>query len=784
MNSLSKIAVEKYGAGQSVKRVEDVRFLTGSGQYLEDLSFDSMIYAVFVRSPHAHANIVSIDSSAASKMDGVLGVFTGRDLQAAGLGTVPTRTPAANSDGSDVPKPAWPSLATDRARYLGEAVAVVVAESEAKARDAAEHVQVEYVSLDAVVDATAALEPGAAVVWPEHPDNVCVEFENGDPAATAVAFDNASHVVKLEMNNNRVTPVPMENRGAIGIWNEGGKHQLYCTTQNVHANRNQLAEVMFDIEPDSLRLIAPDVGGGFGAKNSLYPEYAVVLFASRALKRPVRWTNSRSESFLVDSHGRDQRNTVELALDNDGHFLALRVEAVGNLGPYLMSTGPFTPTGGSARTQGGPYRIPTMHFHSRAAFSNAAPTDPYRGAGRPEASYQIDRIIDYAAQTLNMDPLELRRVNALNEGDMPWTMGSGAVVDSGDCREVLERTVKLADWDGFAARKRQSADNGKNRGIGIGLYLECSGGAPKEHAAISVDKDGMINLAVGSQSTGMGHETTLVQILSARLGVPMQRIRYFQADTDATPTGGGHGGSRGMELGGSAVSNSADVFIELARHYAAANFETAAADIEFGQGQLRVAGTDRSISMADLVVKAATDSGLAEQVGKPLEAHEDYERDGITFPNGCQICEVEVDVETGDVRIDRFSVVDDFGVVINPMTAEGQVMGGVVQGIGQALLEEIRYDDSGQLISGSFMDYCLPRADDVSNLEVGFYFDQPTQKNPLGAKGSGEAGCCGALPAVVNAVVNALAEYGVDHIDMPLTADKVWRATVAAQRSS
>lgn len=776
MNSITDIAVEKYGAGQSIKRTEDARFLTGAGQYVEDLEFDHMVHAVFVRSPYAHADIVSMDTADALRLPGVLSVLTGTDLEAAGFGTVPTRTPAVNSDGSDVPKPGWPALAVGRARYLGEAVAVVVGETETIAREAAERVVVDYSELPSVVDAFQAVQPGAPVVWSEHPSNVCVEFENGKPEETAAAINNAAHVVKLELNNNRVTPVPMENRSAVGIWNEGGQHTLYCTTQNVHANRNQLAEVMFGIKPASIRLIAPDVGGGFGAKNALYPEYAVVLFASKAVGRPVRWVNQRTESFLVDSHGRDQRSVVELALDADGRFLALRVDSVGNLGPYLLSTGPFTPTGGSARTQGGPYRIPLMHFHARAAFSNAAPTDPYRGAGRPEASYLMDRVIDFAAQETGMDALELRRINALTADDMPWTMGSGAVVDSGDCREVLERTLKLADWDGFAARKTATAAIGKKRGIGIGLYLECSGGAPKEHAAITVDEQGIVNLAVGSQSTGMGHETTLVQILSARIGVPMENIHYHQADTDATPTGGGHGGSRGMELGGSAVSNSADFFIDIAKQYAAGILESAAADVEFGAGEFRIAGTDRMITMTDVIARAATDNALVEEVGKTLEAHEDYERDGITFPNGCQICEVEVDVETGQTRIDRFTVIDDFGVVINPMTAEGQVMGGVVQGIGQALLEEIRYDENGQLLSGSFMDYCLPRADDLSNIEVGFYFDQPTEKNPLGAKGSGEAGCCGALPAVVNAVVDALSDQGVNHLEMPLTADSVWRA--------
>ncbi len=776
MNEALPSDFEQYGVGQPVRRTEDLRFLRGTGSYLEDLHFEGTVHAAFARSTHAHADIKSIDLEAARLTPGVLAVYTVRDCIATGMGPLPTRTPAANSSGKPVPKPEWPLMAKDRVRYVGELVAMVVAQTREAAKEAVDQIFVDYEPLPAVLDGTDALKPGAPVVWDEHPDNICVEYENGDPEAVAKAFANAAHTVKLDLNNNRVTAVPMENRAAIGIWNEGGRHQVYATTQNIHANQKNLAVDIMRIDPATLQLIAPDVGGGFGVKNSLYPEYALVLFASRQVGKPVRWVNDRTESFLSDSHGRDQRNTVELALDQKGKFLALRVSGVGNLGPYLMATGPFTPTGGSARTQGGPYRFPLTTFRGIAPFTNSAPTDPYRGAGRPEAAYQLDRVIDYAAHQIGMDPLELRRINALTPADLPFTMGSGAVIDSGDCLEVLDRTVKLADWDGFAGRRAEAARRGKRLGIGIGFYLECSGGGPKEHASITVEKDGTITLAVGSQSTGMGHETTLVQLLAHRLGISMDRVRYVQGDSDATPIGGGHGGSRGMEMGGSVVAQSSDLFIEKASQYAAHMLEAAAADIEFSKGEFKIKGTDRTTTMWSVIENSANPSNRPKDMPEGLDVASDYERASITFPYGCQICEAEVDPHTGVVVLTRFSIVDDFGVVINPLTAEGQVAGGVGQGIGQALMEEAIYDEAGQLITGSLMDYCLPRADDTCNYDVEFFMDAPTKHNPLGVKGSGEAGCCGALPAVVNAVVDALKEDGVRHIDMPLTPQTVWQA--------
>ncbi len=773
--------VEKFGVGQPLRRREDRRLLKGAGRFVDDIVIDAMAHAAVVRSAHAHARITRVDVSEAAAMPGVLAVLTGEDWRAAGLGGVPTRTPVKNTDGSPPHKPQWPLLAVERVRFVGEAVAFVVAESRARAREAAEAVAVEYEPLPVVVEGRQALAPGAPRIWDHLADNVCVDFDSGDAQAVAQALSGAAHVVELELHNNRVTGVPIEPRGAIGQYDaDDDRYTLTCATQNVHQNRNQIAEEILHVDAERLRVVAPDVGGGFGVKNPIYTEYALVLWAARHVGRPVKWINERTESFLSDSHGRDQSSRVRLGLDTEGRFLALDVESVGNLGPYLLSIGPFTSTGGSARTQGGAYRIPALHFHSRAAFTNAASTDPYRGAGRPEATFQIERIVDVAAAELGLDPLELRRRNALTREDLPYTTGMGAVIDSGDCLSVLERAVTAADWDGFAARERASRARGRHRGIGIGLYLECSGGSPKEHADIRFTADGRIRLAVGSQSLGTGHETVFPQILADRLQVSVDSIDYVQGDTDATPTGGGHGGSRSLEIGGSAVVAGAQLVIDKARRVAAQLLEAAVADVEWEEGRLRIAGTDRVLTLAQ-VIEASRDRARLPDPAESLDTAVDYERDGITYPYGCHVAEVEVDAETGSVHLQRYTVVDDFGNIVNPLTATGQVQGGTVQGIGQALLEQIVYEpEDGQLLSASLLDYALPRADDLPNIDVAFFEETPTAKNLLGVKGSGEAGCCGALPAVVNAVMHALRDFGVRHIEMPLTPEKVWRAVATA----
>jgi carbon-monoxide dehydrogenase large subunit len=772
--------VERYGVGQAIRRKEDARFLTGAGHYIDDVSMPGMAHLVVLRSPHAHARIESIDTRAAAASPGVLAVLTGADWVADGLGGIPTRTAAKNSDETPVPTPERQGLVATRARFVGDAVAAVVADTPEAAREAVELIEVDYEPLAAVVSAAEALAPGAPAVWDDIPGNLCVRYEVGDGDAVDAAIADAAHVVSMYVDNQRVTAVPIENRGAVAHYDDANdRYVLICASQNIHANRNQLADDVFHIPKDALRLVAHDVGGGFGAKNPLYPEHALALWAARRVERPVKWMNDRGESFLSDAHGRDQQSNVTLALNGDGEILAFRVDSVGSVGPYLLSVGPFTCTGGSARTQGGPYRIPALHFHARAAFTNTAPTDPYRGAGRPEASYQIERILDLAAAELGMDRAEIRRRNLLSTEELPYTTGAGSRIDCGDFEAVLDRTLAIADWGGFEARAREARSRGWRRGIGICTYLECSGGGPKEHAALRFSPDGRTRLAVGSHSTGMGHETVLPQIVAAHLGLSIDDIDFVQADTDETPIGGGHGGSRGLEMGGSAVVRVSERVFDKAKHLAAHLLEAPEVDLTFGAGRFSVAGTDHAVAMPD-VIRASFDASGCPDAFEGLDDAVDYERSGITYPNGCHVAEVAVDPDTGTVRLERYSIVDDFGTIVNPLTCAGQVMGGTAQGIGQALMEHIVYEEgSGQLLSGSLMDYGLPRADDMPDFAIEFFEGAPSAENPLGAKGAGEAGCCGALPAVVGAIMHALEEYGVRHLDMPLTPEKLWRAIAA-----
>jgi len=770
--------MQHYGLGQPLRRREDRRFLTGQGRYLDDLDVPRLAHLQILRSEHAHARILGIDVSAAKEIPGVLAVLTGADWRASGHGPIPTRTPVKNSDGSPISKPERPALCLDRVRYVGDPVAVIVAESVAAASEAAAQVLVDYEPLPAVTSARQALAPGAQKVWDQFPDNVCVDFQLGDEAAVTAAFASAAHVVSLDVDNQRVMASPLETRGAIGHFDAtSGEYFLQCSSQNVHSNRNQLADEVFHVGRDTIRLKAPDIGGGFGAKNPLYPEQALVLWAARRAGRPVKWVDTRSDSFLADVHGRDQQSRVELALDEHGGILALRVSSIASIGAYLASIGPFTPTGGTARTQGGPYRIPALLFRSKALFTHSSPTDPYRGAGRPEASYQIERIIDVAARRLGMDPGELRLRNLLTPEQLPHVTGSGAEIECGNFPELLRRCQRQADWLGFARRREQSAARGQLRGIGICSYLECSGGGPREFASLEFIPKGRVRLSVGCHSTGMGHETVLPQIVAATLGIAIERIDYVQADTSATPFGGGHGGSRNLEMGGSASLLVSERVIEKARDLAALSLEAAREDIRFSNGQFEITGTDRSISMSTLIDQISDPAPPAAMAQANLDTSVEHDRDGITFPNGCHIVEVEVDPQTGVVQILAYHVVDDFGTIINPLTAAGQVMGGVAQGIGQALLEKIIYqEDSGQLLTGSFMDYGIPKADNLPPIQVEFFEEAPSRRNPLGVKGSGEAGCCGALAATVNAVMDALSGQGIEHLDMPLTPLRVWQA--------
>ena len=775
-------AVARFGKSQV--RVEDQRFLTGQGRYIDDVNLPGQQFAAFVRSPHAHARIVAVDTAAAKAMAGVSFIVTGAEWLAQGFGPIPCRSPVkTNRDGTPFKEPARQCLARDVARFVGEPVAMVVADTAANARRAADLVAVDYETLVPVVDRATAMAAGAAQLWPVAPNNLCVDFEAGNRAAVEAAFATAKHVVRLNLENNRLTAVPMEPRGAIAAYDAGsGVYTLWNSSQNIHANRDLMAQ-MLKIAPDRLHHLAPDIGGGFGGKNSVYAEPLVLLYAAKHTGKPVKWVADRSEAFLTDTHGRDQESEVALALDAEGNFLALKVHTIGNIGSACGTMGPFTPTGGTARTSGGPYAIPAVLYTAQAVFTNTVQTDPYRGAGRPEAVFHIERIVEFAARTLGFDRIELRRKNLIRPEQLPWTSATGLSIDSGNFPAVMDKVIGMSDRAGYDARVAQSRSQGFKRGFAVTPYLECSGGAPKEEARISFKPDGSIGLAVGTHSTGMGHETALAQIVADALGIDMARMRFAQGDTDATKIGGGHGGSRGIELGGSAAFKCAEAVIGKARVVAAHLLNSRAEDMAFDKGVLRDTKTGQSVAI-DVVIAAAGDASRlpAGMNAGALDTTLVFEREQITVPNGAHACEVEVDPETGVVRVTGFWAVDDFGSVINPMLADGQVMGGIAQGLGQALLEEVVYHpETGQPMTASLLDYALPRADHMPRMEIAFYEGAPTKRNPLGAKGAGEAGCCGASPVIVNAVLDALSDFGVDHIDMPLTPEKVWQAIRTAK---
>lgn len=766
--------------GQSIPRLEDERFITGKGRYIDDINLENQAYGVALRSPHAHARILSIDLTEAQALDGVLFCFSGQDWAREGFGPIPTKSPVrVSSDGTEFHEPPRHCMAIDRARHAGEIVAFVVAESRAIAVEALELIVVDYDPLDAIIDPVAALKDGAPQLWDDIPNNLCIDWELGDKATTDAAFAAADHVVSLDLTNNRVTAVPIEPRGAIASYDPATDHYtLQNATQNVHANRDSFATNVLHIPNENLHHLAPDVGGGFGAKNGVYPEPALILYAAKQVGRPVKWINDRSESFLSDTHGRDQISRVELALNKDGKFLGLRTDTIGNLGSHCATIGPFTATGGSARTQGGPYAFDAMHYRGRGVFTNVMLIDPYRGAGRPEASFQTERIIEYAARKLGFDPIELRRKNLIPTEMLPRKTPMGLDIDSGNFPQVFEQTLEMTDRAGYAARAAASQAKGKIRGFAITPYLECTGGAPKEFSRITFNTDGTVDMAVGSQSTGMGHETAIPQILAGHLGIDIESINFTQADTDATPIGGGHGGSRGIEVGGNAVFQAAGEIVEKGKAVAAHLFDVGADEVEFNDGRFFVPNTNYSMTSREIIDASLDTDNLPDDMEpNSMSTESTFERGIISIPNGCHAVEVEVDPETGVVKIDGYWVVDDFGTILNPMLADGQVMGGVAQGVGQAMIENIIYDpENGQLLTGSLVDYALPRADDIPHMEIGYYEGAPTKKNPLGVKGAGEAGCVGAPPAIVNAVLDALKGFGVDHLEMPLTAEKVWRA--------
>ena len=768
----------QFGVGQPMRRLEDQRFLTGEGRYTDDISLERQCYGVVLRSPHAHAEIVAIDVAEALAAPGVLAVYTGVDLEADGIGSIRCIAPMPGKNGSETIQPPHPALAQGRVRHVGDPVAFVVAETVQQARDAAELVEVDYRELPAVIETGGALAADAPQVWEEAPNNLCLDWDIGDKAATDAAFAKAAHVTRLDLVNNRLIAAPMEPRVAIGDYDAASETLTLRTgTQGGMRIRPQLANHVFGVEGEKVRVVTPDVGGSFGMKIFLYGEYVMVLYAARKLGRPVKWTGERSESFLSDCQGRDHVTTVELAMDDDGHFLGLRASSIANLGAYLSNFAPLIPTGASGKMFSGLYRIPAVYVEVKCVFTNSVPVDAYRGAGRPEAAYVVERVVDVAAREVGLSPDEIRRRNFIPPEALPYKTATGIVYDSGGFRQIMEQAMERADWAGLPARAAAARERGKRRGIGMACYVEACGGVGEEDAHLRLDEDGGATVHVGTQTNGQGHVTAYTQLVVERLGLEPAQIRIRQGDTAAFPMGGGTGGSRSLVMGGLAIGGAADRAIEKARAVAGHLLEAAEGDLDFAVGRFTIVGTDRSVSLSDVGQAAAGGKGLPEALQGAIEGQHHVTTPAQTYPNGCHVCELEVDPETGRVTIERYLVVDDFGTLVNPMLVTGQIHGGIAQGVGQALCEHTVYEpESGQLLSGSFMDYCLPRADDLPSFGLELLEDFPCATNTLGVKGAGEAGAIGAPPAVINAILDALAPLGVRRLDMPATPERVWRA--------
>ncbi|TQF83862.1 xanthine dehydrogenase family protein molybdopterin-binding subunit [Elioraea sp. Yellowstone] len=773
----------KFGLSQPMRRVEDPRLLRGAGRYTDDLSLPGQSYGVVARSPHAHAVIRAIDPAPALAVPGVLGVFTGADLKKAGLGDVPCMIPLKSRDGSPRAETPRPALAVGRVRHVGDPVAFVVGETPQAARDGAEALAVTYEELPSVTDLARAHDPDAPLVWETAERNLCFDWETGDRAETDRLFREAAHVTKLTVVNNRIVVASIEARAALAAYDVAtGRFTLYANTQGSWQLKEMLAKFVFNLPPEQFRVITPDVGGGFGMKLFLYPEHVMVCFAARALGRPVKWVSDRSEAFLSDTHGRDNITTGELALDRDGRFLALRTKTLANMGAYLSNYAPFIPTGAGSKVLASVYGFKAVHVNVLGLLTNTTPVDAYRGAGRPEANYVVERLIDTAAREMGIDRVEIRRRNMVPPSAMPWRTPMGATYDSGDFVAVLDAALKRIDWAGFPQRRQEAARRGRRRGIGLAYYLEATGGAPTERAEIRFAEDGMVDVLVGTQSTGQGHETAYIMLTAHELGIPPEKIRVVQGDSDVIPTGGGTGGARSLYSEGQAILATTATVIEKGKRAAGEALEVAPADIVFEGGRFSVVGTDRAIGIIELALAQRRKAAAGQDV-TTLDAAEVAEIKAHTFPNGCHIAEVEIDPATGEVDVVRYIVCDDVGHAINPLIVRGQVHGGVAQGIGQAVLEHTVYDpSSGQLVSGTFMDYGIPRADDLPDIDVDL-IEIPCETNPLGVKGAGEAGAVGSPPAVVNAIVDALAEDGVRHVDMPATPERLWR-TIAAARAA
>jgi aerobic carbon-monoxide dehydrogenase large subunit len=777
--------------GTPVRRREDYRFLTGQGTYTDDINRPGQLYAYILRSPHAHARIAGLDTGAAAKAAGVTAVFTGKDLADAGVGGLPCGWQIHNKDGSPMQEPAHPVLALDRVRHVGDPVAVVIADTLGHARDASELVNVDYAIEPAVTNASEALKPSAPLVFAEVPGNVCYDWHLGDPAAVDTALKSAARVVKLDLTNNRLVPNAMEPRAAIGDFGSAtGEHTLYTTSQNPHVIRLLMGAFVLHIPEAKLHVVAPDVGGGFGSKIYHYAEEAIVTWAAAKLKKPIKWTAERVESFMSDAHGRDHATHVELGVDAQNKFVALKVSTIANMGAYLSTFATCVPTYLYATLLAGTYTTPVIYAEVKAVFTNTVPVDAYRGAGRPEATFLVERIVDLAADELGVDPAELRRKNFIPKDAYPYQTPVALQYDSGDYFSTLDLATKAADYAGFEARRAEAARRGKLRGIGIATYIEACGIAPSavvgslgaraglfEAAAVRVHPTGSVTVLTGSHSHGQGHETTFAQLVADGLGIPMESIEIVHGDTNKIPYGMGTYGSRSLAVGGTAIIKAMDKIIAKGKKIAAHLLEAAEADIEFKDGNFSVAGTDRSKSFGEIALTAYVPHNFPHEELEPgLDETAFYDPKNFTFPSGAYVAEVEIDPDTGTLEICSFNASDDFGRIINPMIVAGQVHGGLAQGIGQALLENCVYDNAtGQLLTASYNDYAMPRADDLPSFALSTHATLCTH-NPLGVKGCGEAGAIGAPAAISNAIVDALKPMGVRHVEMPATPEKLWRA--------
>ena len=775
------LSLNKLGVGQPVPRSEDPTLVRGAGYYADDVSRPGQVYAVIVRSVVAHGNIRGIDTAAAKAMPGVIAVYTAADLT--DYGPLKSTLPLKNRDGSPIRYTPRPALSGDKVRYVGDAVACVIAETVAQAKDAADAVVLDFEPLPAVLTPADAVKHGAPLLFDAVPNNIALDYHYGDTAKVAEAFAKAKHVTRLTTSNQRMVVNAMEPRAAIGEYDTAsGKWTLYSTSQGVFGMKTSLMDIL-GAPADKVRVITGQVGGSFGMKAAVYPEYVCILHGARMLGRPVKWTDERSGSFLSDHHGRAQDMTMEMAFDENAHILAIRLTGYGNMGGYLAQFGPLLSTGNQVKNIASVYRTPLIEVDVKCVFTNTVFVSAYRGAGRPEGNYYVERTLDLAAAELGIDRIELRRRNMIRKSDLPFKAASDVTYDVGDFQGVLKQALEMADYRGLKKRKRESKKRGVLRGFGVGCYLEVTAGGGKELGSIHFEEGDTVTIIAGSMDFGTGHATTYAQIVSDKLGIPFDRIRLVEGDSDRMSYGGGSGGSRSVMFTGTALVETAALVIEKGKQVASHVLEASVSEIDFKAGRL-IAGTDRSIGLLELAARLRRGFKLPEGVPTSLDVdHVGNDPVPFAFPNGCHIAEVEVDPQTGAAQVVKYSAVNDLGTVINPLVVAGQIQGGVMQGLGQALLEQAVYDDAGQLVTGSFMDYAMPRAYNVPMIDVASH-PVPTKSNPLGVKGCGEAGTSGGLPAVANAVIDALSEYGILHLEMPMTPSRIWRAIEDAKREA